>query len=232
MALVKYGGGIIQMSGSIAGNTHARNRFGNYVRARTKPINPNTANQVRIRTALATLTALWSQILTANQRTAWNLYAASVSMKNALGEAVNLTGFNHFIRSNTTRMAHYGRYFADGPTVFELPEKDPTVAVIVSEATGNCTLTFDDTMEWVDEDDAALIIWDGRPQNKQRNFFGGPYLGISDKGGDSVAPKTSPEYFENHWAVAEGQRCWWKFRIRRADGRLSEPFYCDSIVVA
>ncbi|GAI58374.1 unnamed protein product, partial [marine sediment metagenome] len=39
MALVKYGGGITQMSGSIAGNTFARNRYGNYVRSRTKPIN-------------------------------------------------------------------------------------------------------------------------------------------------------------------------------------------------
>ncbi|GAH28464.1 unnamed protein product, partial [marine sediment metagenome] len=38
MALVKYGAGIIQMSGSIAGDVHARNRFGNYIRPRTKPV--------------------------------------------------------------------------------------------------------------------------------------------------------------------------------------------------
>ncbi|GAH13494.1 unnamed protein product, partial [marine sediment metagenome] len=49
MSLVKYGGGIVQMSGSIAGNTFARNRYGNYVRARTKPINPNSDRQVVVR---------------------------------------------------------------------------------------------------------------------------------------------------------------------------------------
>jgi len=232
MALVKYGGGIIEMSGSIAGNTFARNHYGSYVRARTKPVNPRSTDQNLIRSALTALTYKWAQILTDAQRTAWNLYGASVAMKNKLGTDVFMTGFNHYIRSNTTRMARYNKSFDDGPTVFELPEKDPSIAVTAYVDTGNCTLTFDDTMEWVDEDDAALIIWDGRPQNAQRNFFNGPWKGISDKGGDSGAPKTSPEYFDNHWKPGAGNRQWFKFRIRRGDGRLSEPFFCNSIVVA
>ncbi|GAH50296.1 unnamed protein product, partial [marine sediment metagenome] len=48
MALVKLGGGIVQISGSIAGNTFARNRFGNYMRSRTKPVNPNSTRQTDI----------------------------------------------------------------------------------------------------------------------------------------------------------------------------------------
>ena len=83
MALVKYGGGVVQMSGSIGGDTHARNRYGNYIRARTKPINPNTDLQVAIRAAMAFLADRWSQTVTSAQRTAWNLYGASVAMKNA-----------------------------------------------------------------------------------------------------------------------------------------------------
>ncbi|GAI01350.1 unnamed protein product, partial [marine sediment metagenome] len=45
MALIKYGGGIVQISGSIAGTVFARNKMGNYARPRTKPVNPRTARQ-------------------------------------------------------------------------------------------------------------------------------------------------------------------------------------------
>ena len=31
MALIKYGGGIVHASGSLAGNTFARNKYGNYM---------------------------------------------------------------------------------------------------------------------------------------------------------------------------------------------------------
>ncbi len=105
MALVKFGGGVVGMAGSIAGNTFARNRSGSYVRAKTKPINPRSSAQSLARTTLATLTYRWSQILTAAQRTAWNLYASSVAMKNKLGETIFLSGFNHYIRSNAFLMA-------------------------------------------------------------------------------------------------------------------------------
>lgn len=247
MALIKYGGGIIQASGSIAGTTHARNRFGNYIRARTKPVNPNSttvsklaftlydadsANQAKTRAAMAALSYKWSQVLTSAQRTAWNLYASSVAMKNRLGEVVYLTGYNHYIRSNIIRGTSSGNSYDDGPTIFELPEKDPTIAVVPVEHDNNIRLTFDDTMEWVDEDGAVLWIWQGSPQNKQRNFFGGPYLGLKDKAGSSGTPKTSPESFGFLIKCSEGQRVWCKFRIQRADGRLSEPFFASGICIA
>ncbi len=103
MALIKFGGGVVQMAGSIAGNVFARNRYGNYARARTKPVNPNSARQVVIRAAIAYLTQHWNGTLTPAERTAWNSYAAAVTMKNRLGENINLTGFNHFINEAGNR---------------------------------------------------------------------------------------------------------------------------------
>lgn len=243
MALVKYGGGIVQMSGSIAGNTFARNRSGNYARARTKPVNPNNSssmfardrdenNQNIIKSTMATLTARWARVLTAAQRTAWNLYAANLAMKNKLGETINLTGFNHYIRSNTFLMARGETLVDAGPTIFELPEKDPSIVIQPEVWEQKAKLTFDDTMDWVDEDEAFLLIREGRPQNAQRNFFAGPYLGWKDKGGDSITPKTSPDWFTNLHFLAEGQKVWYDLRIIRADGRLSEPWSVSNIVVA
>jgi len=227
MALIKYGGGIVQMSGSIAGNTHARNRFGNYMRARTKPVNPNTALQQAIRAAMATLTARWAQTLTAAQRTAWNLYASSVSMKNRLGEAVNLTGFNHYLRSNIA-LTQSGLTIVDaGPTIFELPEKDPTFAIAASEAAQEISCTFDDTMDWLDEDGGHMLVYQGQPQNAQRNFFAGPWRLIGSIAGDSVTPPTTPDAIAAAFVFTELQRQWAYARIVRADGRLSEIFRAD-----
>ena len=135
MALVKFGGCVIQMSGSIAGNTFARNRYGNYVRARTKPVNPNSALQQQVRNAMADLTTRWSSVLTAVQRTAWNLYASNTPMTNRLGETVNLTGFNHYIRSNSLLLRCALSLVGAGPSTFELPAQDGLFAISISEAT-------------------------------------------------------------------------------------------------
>ena len=227
MALVKLGGGVVRISGSIAGNTFARNRYGNYMRARTKPINPNTSRQVIVRGIMSTLTTRWGQTLSNAQRTAWNLYGASVNMKNKLGETINLTGFNHFIRSNGWRIELGRAIVDDGPTVFELPEKDGTITCAISEATQLVATTFDDTADWCSEDEGMLTYLQGSPQNPQRNFFAGPYKDRSGKIGNSGAPITSPQDFPCLFVVTEGQRVWHQFRIAREDGRISEPFFDD-----
>lgn len=232
MALVKYGGGIIQMSGSIAGNTFARNHYGNYVRARTKPINPNTARQIAVRSAITSLTARWAQTLTAAQRTAWNLYADSVAMKNKLGESIFLTGFNHYIRSNSFRAVEAITIVDAGPTVFELPTKDPTLAITASEAAQEISFAFDDTLDWLDEDEAYLVLYQGQPMNPQRNFFAGPWRGLGTIAGNSVTPPTDPTVKSVEFAFAELQKQWAYARIARADGRLSEPFSAECFCAA
>lgn len=212
------------MSGSIAGDTFARNRYGNYSRARTKPTNPNTARQQAVRGFVATLTDRWSQTLSAAQRTAWNLYASSVAMKNRLGEVVYLTGFNHYIRSNTWRLDLGQTVVDDGPTTFELPQKDGTIAITISAATQEVSISFDDGAAWCSEDNAGVMILGGQPQNAQRNFFAGPWKGRSAKMGNSGTPITSPQTYTALHVCTEGQRVWNKFRILRADGRISEAF--------
>ncbi len=228
MALVKYGGGIIQMSGSVAGNTYARNRYGNYCRARTKPINPNSTLQQPIRAAMATLTARWSQIVTSVQRTAWNLYGTSVAMKNKLGETVYLTGFSHYLRSNIVLLQSGLTLVDAGPTIFELPEKDPTFAITATEAGQTIDVTFDNALAWANEDLGFLITFQGQPQNAQRNFFGGPWRLMDNIAGDSVTAPTSADTQPVVFAIAELQRQWVYARIIRADGRLSEKFRADT----
>ena len=232
MALVKFGGGVTQMSGSIGGTTFARNRSGNYARSRTKPVNPNTSGQQTARNAMSDITTRWSTTLTAAQRTAWNLYGSSVLMTNRLGENINLTGFNHYVRSNSIALQQGETLVDDGPTIFELPQADGTLAVTASEATQVITVAYDDTAAWANEDDGHLFVFQGSPQNAQRNFFNGPWRFLATEDGALAVPPTSPLTPTAVFAVAENQRIWIYARIWRADGRLSEPFRADVSVAA
>lgn len=232
MALIKFGGGVVQMAGSIAGTTFARNRYGNYARARTKPTNPNTDRQAGVRAALAELTTRWSQTVTAAQRTAWNLYASNVAMVNRLGESINLSGYNHYIRSNAWLALLGGTIVDNGPVIFEIPAADPAFSAAASEATQQITWNYDDTMDWANETDSWLLLYQGQPQNAQRNFFGGPWRNCSQLAGVTAAPPASPLVTGVVFAIAETQHLWTYARILRADGRLSLPFRHDVFVAA
>lgn len=232
MALVKLGGGVVGISGSIAGNTFARNRFGSYIRARTKPINPQSARQTVARARIGFLAEEWSDVLTAAQRQAWETYAASIGWTNRLGEVVHLTGFNHFVRSNAMVLACGGTYIAAGPTIISLPNQDPTFSVALSAA-GGITVTFDDTLDWCAEDGGYLAIDLGQPQLVSRNFFAGPYRFDAAVDG-AVVPVTSPDgpTATSTWTLLEGQKIWARAAIIRADGRATTKFGAHPVIVA
>lgn len=221
MALIKYGGGIIQMSGSMAGNTFARNRFGNYLRARTKPVNPNSDRQLAARAILSAITEAWHENLSDAQRITWNTYAAAISWLNRLGETVNLTGFNHFVRSNTARLHVGAALILDGPTTLSLPSVDTGFVVNGEEADDRLDVEFDGTDGWDDEDGAWMIIHQGQPQLATHEFFGGPYRMAENLPGAPGVDPPSPVTRVSSFTLIEGQEVWCRHRILRADGRLS-----------
>lgn len=219
-------------SGSMADMTFSHNRFGAYVRSRTKPVNPNSARQQKMRGIMALLTTRWGQTLTEDQRTAWELYGSSVVMKNRIGQDIYLTGFNHYLRSNSVLQDMGVALIDEGPTTFELPAKDPTIIVTASEATQQFDLAFDDTMAWPQTDNNYMYHLTGKPQNAQRNFFGGPWRGFRFLTGDTAVPLVSPQVLGALFHITQGQRAWTQYRIIREDGRLSEPFQAQCIVGA
>jgi len=224
MALIKFGGGITEMRGSIGGNVFSRNRSGAIVRQRTTPVNPQTNRQSAARAIMASVAATWLGVLTAVQRTAWNLYAASVPATNKLGEVINLSGFNQYCKSSAASLNAGLPAIADGPTIFTLPGEDATFAVAVSEATQLATITFDEPGTWEAEDGGAMIIQVGQPQNPSIEFFNGPWRQTTPLLSDSGTPLTSPLTTPLPYAATEGQKIFIRARILRADGRLGDWF--------
>lgn len=230
MALVKLGGGVTAISGSMAGNTFARNRFGNYVRARTKPVNPRSPGQITIRTLLSYLAEIWHTTLDDVKRGQWETYANAINMNNRLGEAIKLTGFNHFIRSNVARMQPGLLMIQDGPEVLALPTKDPLFSVACTAAGQITSITFDDTLPWCSLADCGLIVFNGIPQNATRNFFNGPWKLAGGVWGDVGSPPESPITITGSVSLVTGQKIWHYARLTLPDGGLSEPMRCESIV--
>lgn len=225
MALVKFGGGIIQMSGSIAGDVHARNRFGNYIRPRTKPVNPRSSRQENARNIISYLAEYWHETLTGVQRGLWDTYAAAVAMKNRLGETIHLTGFNHFIRSNACRMTFHPGPVTFAPDVLSLPEKDPDLVVSAEDIAGQ-TFTFTNNVAFFAANGdpfVTIMLYQGQPQLVSRNFFAGPWRYM---GGINVAEGQAGTATENAaFAFAEGQKVWFKARSYTNMGRTSEPWF-------
>lgn len=236
MALIRFGGGIVDARGSIAGNTHSRNRFGGYIRARTKPVNPRSSRQMGARVAVMFLAEQWREDpMNDAKRQAWETYAGSVNWQNKLGESVKLTGFNHFVRSNAAILRAGGTYVQDGPTDLGLPPGDPAFLATAAKAgTKQITYVFDDTFDWCTEAGGYLVIYAGEPQNPTRNFFNGPWRFERSVAGIDPAGATSP--MANvpflSWTLVEGQKIWIQAAIIRKDGRLSTKFRPDPIIVA
>lgn len=134
-------------SGSIGGVTAARNRGGNYRRVRVAPLNPQSSFQIAVRGALAALSTAWRDTLSAAQRTAWEVYANTVTATDSLGQAVKLTGLNAFIAGNSVRLqAAQSAVLAapsdTGSPVFTLPGE---VALTASTTGGSVALAFNIT---------------------------------------------------------------------------------------
>ncbi len=219
MALIRFAEGQ-QRSGSVGATVYSHNRFGQYIRARSVPVNPNTDRQVAIRNAVRALTLLWANTLTQVQRDAWELYGDNVPWQNRFGDMVNLTGLNHYIRSNTQMVALGFARQDTAPGIFNLAAAELALGCTASEATQILTFTFDDTQPWATEVGAFQHFFVGTPQNAAIGFFGGPFRYVVSVAG--ITPAVSPLPATSPFPFAAGQRIWVQSRIMRADGRLSE----------
>jgi len=129
MALIRYGNGIADGSGSIAGNVLSRNRGGAYMRQRVKPLNPRSNSQANVRSRLGINATGW-RVLTSAQRLNWEGWAASHPIVNRLGNSVVLTGSQAYVQINNARVANL-----DSATASTVPGEPVFTPDIIDVAT-------------------------------------------------------------------------------------------------
>lgn len=101
-------------SGSQANTTASRNRFGQYYRNRSIPVNPATSFQLVQRARLSANSTAW-RTLTAAQRAGWNDLATQVLLTDALGQSYTPTGFNVYVQVNNNNTDAGNAVVADAP---------------------------------------------------------------------------------------------------------------------
>lgn len=219
-------------SGSVGGVTYSHNRSGMYRRARAIPVNPNTPNQVQVRSALTSLVTAWTETLTDAERAAWDLYGQNVPVINPLGASITLSGQNWYIGANAPRLQADEKLnptpaiarVDNAPTIFDRGTfTTPTAA---ADGGGDVAISFTNTDAWADEVGSFMFIYQGRPQNTSINFFNGPWRLVALIAGAAVPPTspltiTAQALTDNGYAPADGQKQWMTVSVSRVDGRYS-----------
>ena len=104
----------VPSSGSQAGTTASRNRFGQYLRTRATPVNPATAAQGAVRGRMSVNSAAW-RALTANQRAGWRDLGLSMVRSDSLGQSYSLQGNQAYNSINNVRVQAGLTPVADAP---------------------------------------------------------------------------------------------------------------------
>lgn len=130
MALVRLGVMVGAASGSLGSTVFSRNRYGAYVRNRTKPVVPTTPYTQTAKQFLATASSAWRG-LTSAQREQWANWAQQNPVPNRLGDPQVLTGQAAYCKLNVNIAIAGGS-----------PITSPPVAAVPTSLT-SLTGTFD-----------------------------------------------------------------------------------------
>jgi hypothetical protein len=91
-----------EIRGSVNGVTYARNRFGQYARAKASPVQPRTPAQTERRAQLTVLSQRW-RTLDESIRAEWRALADELTRSDTLGLTYRLTGLQAYLQFNLWR---------------------------------------------------------------------------------------------------------------------------------
>jgi hypothetical protein len=152
-------------SGSYQGLTFSHNRYGQYVRGRSIPVNPSSSFQATVRARMATNAAAW-RLLTAAQRVAWNDFGAMISRTDSQGTSYTLNGFSAYCSVNNNRLAAGDTVISD-PVIYTEPT--PLVSITPTLTSASFSLAYTATPLPA----STRIFWYAGPQRTAGRSFEG-----------------------------------------------------------
>jgi hypothetical protein len=235
---------IATASGSLAGATFSHNAGGQYMRRREVPVNPQTGYQTNVRNAMAAASVRWTTVLTEVQRQGWRTWAEGITIVNTLGQAIKLSGFQHYVRINALAFYTIGITTSSGGFVGTDVAPVGSVigpsAAIVSAAVVRTTgppLAIELTLDFDSVPAGGIVgVWLSPPVGLGRNFWKGPYI-LADAATAAattvidLADVSTPEYSTRFGNLAIGAKVWGYARQQSTDGRIGPRLNFGPIVV-
>lgn len=212
----------VPQSGSLAGQTSSRNRFGQYRRSRAIPVNPNTLNQGTVRGRLGVNAAAW-RALTAAQRAGWGDLGAGMVRVDSLGQSQTLTGFAAYCSVNNNNLAAGNAVVSDAPGMTS-PSGLLTAVVTLTSASFSVAYTATPLAAG-----ARLFMYASPQRSAGRNFESDFRLVHVSAAAAASPANVLANYTSRFGAPITGQRIFMKFRVYQG-GFLSGPLTLSQVV--
>ena len=227
----KFGGGVAEARGSIAGTTFSRNKGGSYARQRVTPVNPQTAAQQAQRSRISELATHWGQTLTQAQRDGWVVFAENFPITDVFGDSLVLSGAQGYTRINS-------RLLAAGQTRIDTAPSDQAVTDLTSASAvieltgGTAVITFAPTPVGANDHVQVFATPGVSPgvsfmKNKLR-------LLVTSSAAQATGLDVATEYIARFGALpVAGQKVGLRVRtIRNSNGAVDASLVADTIVIA
>lgn len=200
MAIIKVGSLISDIKGLVGGLIFARNKGGLYVKNFATPINPQTTRQTDVRNDFATLVDDWQSRLIGLERTAWNDYGENNPVLNRLGELINISGLNWFIKLNALRLQASLTVVDDPPIGSSTGVPDTTLSVDDIDLGGaSIDVGFNVALNWVGTDGDAMAVFAPAIQGQGIETFKRTLRFVGIIAGNTALPPTSPATLAYPW---------------------------------
>lgn len=209
----------VPQSGSLAGQTSSRNRFGQYRRSRATPVNPNTSRQTAVRSYMALNSQAW-QALSDSERASWQYFADAHPIVNSLGATVLLTGHQMF-NAVQTRLMSAGLTTELVPPVDPLPEP-PALGAVLLNKDGNESADSVVPFTVTPVPTATNLVLFCSPPVSAGRQFNGDFRFLLRANAAAVSPvNIDDEIVAKYGVPPEGKKVFFRAMFLRSDGGWS-----------
>lgn len=235
MSKILLGPIISEIRGKTGAVVFSRNRFGNIIRRKTSPVQPNSVLQNAQRSFFSFLSTHFKESSTSTERQAWSDWGANSPISNTLGQVYHPTGINSFLRPNTLLKLTGGSLQANPPAMFGQARSLILIPAgfVISEAAQTISISASaDVNGWAPNlPGDELIIFMGAPQNPSVSFFKSPYRYAGHMQGN-VVPLIFPQTVPCPFYAQEDQKVWIAVTHMDPTGLVSPRAFATITVVA
>lgn len=204
----------VPQSGSVAGVTSSRNRFGQYRRTRAMPVNPNTPAQTAVRAVLAGCSQNWGG-LTLSQRMNWQYWAENHPRVDSLGQQIVLTGAMAF---NAVNCLLVGQGLAGVSVPPDDPLPDPPGLTLDTGEAAEIKLAYTPgTLPAL----TRLLIYSSPPRGAGVTFERDFRFIEAFPPADATPADITISMAQKWGALTDTQCFFWRARLLRTDGGFS-----------